>query len=134
MCMYGYKCIYNSNINQANKINVIINNNNTGHLLHAISPKSKGHIACYKHITNYIYSVAKHCYSYRTLAKHCKQNTHSSNSTADKGLRKTYNNGYIQAVSRQDGNVGFSSGSEIRHIIRTADLLGKRVPSGRGGV
>ena len=25
------------------------NNNNTGYLLHAISPKSKEHIACYKH-------------------------------------------------------------------------------------
>ena len=39
------------------------NNNNTGHLLHAISPKSKEHIACYKHRTNYRYIVAKHCYS-----------------------------------------------------------------------
>ena len=26
-----------------------LNNNNTGHLLHAISPKSKEHIACCKH-------------------------------------------------------------------------------------
>ena len=25
------------------------NNNNTGYLLHAISPKSKEHIACHKH-------------------------------------------------------------------------------------
>ena len=78
-----------------------------GILLHAISPKSKEHIACYKHIiTDYIYIVAKHCYSYRTLTKHCK-NTHSSNSTADKRLRKTKNNGYIQAVSRQDGKGEF---------------------------
>ena len=29
------------------------NNNNTGHLLHAISPKSKEDIACYKHITTH---------------------------------------------------------------------------------
>ena len=28
------------------------NNNNTGNLLHAISPKSKEHIACYKQITD----------------------------------------------------------------------------------
>ena len=85
------------------------NNNNTGYLLHAISPKSKEYIACYKHITNYRYIVAKHCYSYRTLTKHCKT-THASNSMADEGLRKTNNNGYIQAVSRQDGKGEFSFG------------------------
>ena len=55
--------------------------------MYAISPKSNEHIACYKHTTNYRYIVAKHCYSYRTLTKHCKKKpTHSSNSTADKGL------------------------------------------------
>ena len=39
---------------------------------------------CYKNI------VAKQYYSYRTLTWHNK-NTHSSNNTADKGLRKTNN-------------------------------------------
>ena len=68
------------------------------YLLHGISPKSKEHIACYKHITNYIYIVAKHCYSYRTLTKHCKKNTHSSNSTGDKGL-------IVQWLSSQICNV-----------------------------
>ena len=93
------------------------NNNNTGHLLHAISPKSKEHIACYKHITNYRYIVAKHCYSYRTLTTLCKKNTHSSNSTADKGLKKTNNNGYIQAVSRQDGTAGFKGHATRNDIV-----------------
>ena len=54
--------------------------------------------------------------------------------TCGRVFRKTNNNEYIQAVSRQDGKVGFSSGSEGRHIIRRADLLRKRVPSRRGGV
>ena len=65
------------------KLSIIVmiyynNNNNTGYLLHAISPKSKEHIACYKHITNYRYIVAKYCYETllqlqnidKTLQKH----------------------------------------------------------------
>ena len=88
-------------------------NNNTGYLLHAISPKSKEHIACYKHYNKLqihccktlLRNIVTVTVSYRTLTKHF---THSSSSTAaDKGLRKTnnINNGYIQAVSRprQDG-------------------------------
>ena len=38
------------------------NNNNTGYLLHAISPKSKEHIACYKHYNKLqIHCCQKHC-------------------------------------------------------------------------
>ena len=36
--------------------------NNTGYLLHAISPKSKEHIACYKHYNKLqIHCCQKHC-------------------------------------------------------------------------
>ena len=87
------------------------NNNNTGHLLHAISPKSKEHIAYYKHNYN---KLEIHCcetlLQLQNIEKTLQKNTHSSNSTSDKGLRKTNNNGYIQAVSRQDGKGGFYFG------------------------
>ena len=48
------------------------NNNNTGHLLHAISQKSKEHIVCYKHITNYRYIVAKQIYTMYTQHTLCR--------------------------------------------------------------
>ena len=37
------------------------NNNNTGHLLHAIYPKSEEHIACYKHIRYHYIQELLHC-------------------------------------------------------------------------
>ena len=84
------------------------NNNNTGHLLHAISPKSKEHIACYKHYNKLQIHCCETLLQLQNIDKTLqKKNTHSSNSTADKGLRTTNNNGSIQAVSRQDGKGGF---------------------------
>ena len=61
---------------------VFNNNNNTGYLLHAISPKSKENIACYKHIhwlqitETLLQNIVTELY--RRLTTHYK-NTHSSN-------------------------------------------------------
>ena len=43
---------------------------------------------------------------YETLTKHSV--THSSKNTADKGLRNTNNDGYIQRINGQDGKGEFS--------------------------
>ena len=59
---------------------------------------------------------------------------HSSNNTADKGLRNKITTDTFKQLVGKTEKVSFSSGSESRDTIRRADLLRKSVPSRRGGV
>ena len=115
------------------------NNNNTGYLLHAISPKSKEHIACYKHYNK----LQIHCCktllrNIVTVTEHWQNisPTHPAvqQLIKDWGKQITLTMDTFKQLVGKTEKVCFSSGSESRVIIRRADLLRKRVPSRRGGI
>ena len=115
------------------------NNNNTGYLLHAISPKSKEHIACYKHYNK----LQIHCCktllrNIVTVTEHWQNisPTHPAvqQLIKDWGKQMTLTTDTFKQLVDKTEKVCFSSGSESRDIIRRAGLLRKRVPSRMGGI